>query len=374
MRELAAVFLALGATAFGGPAAHIALMERELVERRRWIDRRDFLDLLAVANLIPGPTSTELAMHVGRRRGGWPGLVVAGVAFILPAALMVGVLAALYVRYGPTPVVGSVLAAVQPVVVIVVLQAIVPLGRAAITSVATAAVAVAAALAAPFLGEIAVLIAAGVVMLLVARRPRAAAGAAALVAALVGGVVVLAQSAGGVSVTLPDVAAYFARVGSLLFGSGYVLLPVLQGDLVERLGWLTDRQLLDAIATGQATPGPLFTTATFIGYLLAGSAGAVVATVAMFTPAFIASALSTLGYERLRHSAAARRFLDGVNAAAVALIVVVLITLARSSWTSWTAALLAVAAAVALFVYRMSSALVLATAAVAGVILSLLRG
>jgi chromate transporter len=210
-----------------------------------------------------------------------------------------------------------------------------------------------------------VLIAAGVVMLLAVRRPRAAAGAVALVAAL-GGCVVMAQGGGTGAIALPDVAAYFARVGALLFGSGYVLLPVLQGDLVERLGWLTDRQLLDAIATGQATPGPLFTTATFIGYLLAGSTGAVVATVAMFTPAFIASALSSLGYERLRHSAAARRFLDGVNAAAVALIGLVLVDLARSSWTSWRALLLVGLAAVALFGLRLSSGLVLLAAAGVG--------
>jgi chromate transporter len=280
---------------------------------------------------------------------------------------MVGVLAALYVRYGPTPLAGAVLAAVQPVVVIVVLQAVVPLGRAAVTSVPTAIVALLAAVAAPYLGEITVLIGAGLAMLLIPGRPRAL---AALL--LIAGAAVAAQQQAPPSVALAELAGYFARVGALLFGSGYVLLPVLQGDLVERLGWLTDRQLLDAIATGQATPGPLFTTATFIGYLLGGAAGAVVATVAMFTPAFVASALSTLGYERLRRSTAARRFLDGVNAAAVALIVLVVIALARSSWTSWRAVLLAALAALALFVFRVSSGTVLAAAALIGLLVGLL--
>jgi chromate transporter len=369
MRELATVFLALGATAFGGPAAHIALMERELVERRGWLPRRDFLDLLAVANLVPGPTSTELAMHIGRRRGGWPGLLVAGVAFILPAALMVGALAALYVRYGPAPLVGSVLSALQPVVVIVVLQAIVPLARAAVTDAATVAVAVGTVLAAPWLGEIGVLIAAGVVMLVAGHRRRVAAVAALSVAsaALAG----YAQTRGA-AVALPDIAGYFARVGSLLFGSGYVLLPVLQGDLVERLGWLTGRQLLDAVAVGQATPGPLFTTATFIGFLLGGAGGAVVATIAMFTPAFLFCALSTVAYERLRTSPHARRFLDGVNAAAVALVGVVVVTLAQTAWTGVPAVLLAAGAAAALFLLRFSSGLVLAGAALIGLLLGLL--
>ena len=370
MRELAAVFLWLGATAFGGPAAHVALMERELVERRGWLSRRDFLDLLAVANLIPGPTSTELAMHVGRRRGGWPGLVVAGVAFILPAALMVGALAALYVRYGPTPLVGSVLASLQPVVVIVVLQAVVPLARSAITSAAAAGVAVGALLAAPFLGEIAALILAGVVMLTVGARP-ARAGVVAVVLAVSTGVALAAQTALP-TVRLPELAAYFGRVGSLLFGSGYVLLPVLEGDLVDRLGWLTHQQLLDAIAVGQATPGPLFTTATFIGFLMGGAGGAVVATVAMFTPAFVFCAVSTLAYERLRASAQARRFLDGVNAAAVALIALVLVTLAPAAWASAGAVLLAAAAAAALFLLRLGSGLVLVAAALIGLILGLL--
>ena len=364
--EVAVLFLRLGATAFGGPAAHIALIDRECVERRRWMTREQFLEVLGVANLIPGPTSTELAMHVGRLRAGWLGLVVAGVAFIAPAALLVGVLAWIYVRTGTLPVTGGVLAAVQPVVIVIVLQAIVPLGRTALRSVPLAVLA-AASVAAALAGvpEIYVLLAAGLVH---------AAGRAALGTLLIAGgsVALLAQTAGG-SPAARDVAAYFLRVGSLLFGSGYALLPVLQDDLVSRLHWLTEQQLLDAIAAGQATPGPVFTTATFVGYLLGGPSMAVVATVAMFLPAFVCSALSALMLERLGRSRVVRSFLDGVNAAAVALIVVVLVMLGRVAFASPVGIAFGVAAAVAVFAIGAPSSLVLLAAAVGGAIYGVAR-
>ena len=362
LAEVGALFLRLGVTAFGGPAAHIALIERECVARRGWITREQFLDVLGVANLIPGPTSTELAMHVGRARAGWAGLVVAGVAFITPAALLVGLLAAVYVRTGDLPVVRGILAAVQPVVVVIILQALVPIARSALRSVPLAMIAVAAGIiaAAEIIPEIRLLFLVGLAHMLVAWR---------------GGTVVLLVAAASSAVAAqgalmpaaaPDVVAYFLRVGSLLFGSGYVLLPVLHGDLVERFRWLTDRQLLDAVAAGQATPGPVFTTATFIGYLLGGPGMAAAATVAMFLPAFVFSALSALVLDRLRASTAARAFLDGVNAAAVALIAVVLITLARAAFTGALPVALAAGAAVAVFLLRLNSSLVLLAAALVG--------
>lgn len=366
--QVVALFLRLGATAFGGPAAHIALIERECVQRRRWITREQFLDVLGVANLVPGPTSTELAMHVGRLRAGWPGLVGAGVAFILPAALLIGLLAALYVRAGDLPVARGVSAAIQPVVIVMVLQALLSIGPAAVRSVPLVLIALGATGAAlAGVPEILVLLASGAVPLVASLGNRRGTGQKALIVSLTmatGGALLLAAE--GDRVPLIDVFGYFLRVGSLLFGSGYVLLPVLQGDLVERLGWLTDRQLLDAIAAGQATPGPLFTTATFIGYLLGGPSTAVIATVAMFLPAFVFTALSSLVLERLRASRYARAFLDGVNAAAVALIVVVVLTLARTAFSGALPIAVGILAAVAILIARLNPSWVLLAAAVTG--------
>ena len=367
--EVTALFLRLGATAFGGPAAHIALIERECVQRRRWMTPQRFLDVLSVSHLIPGPTSTELAMHVGRIRAGWPGLLAAGLAFILPAAVLIGLLAALYVHAGDLPVVRGVSMAIQPVVIVMVLQALVSIGPGALRSLPLALLAVVAAVAAlAGVPEILVLLAAGVVPLLAALGGRGTASGITLLGALAvatGGVMLMAAEPES-GVPALDVFGYFLRVGSLLFGSGYVLLPVLQGDLVERLAWLTDRQLLDAIAAGQATPGPLFTTATFIGYLLGGPAVAVTATVAMFLPAFVCAALSSLVLDRLAASRYARAFLDGVNAAAIALIAVTVITLARTAFSGALPVVIGGAALIALLVARLNPSWVLLAAALVG--------
>jgi chromate transporter len=368
LAEVAGIFFRLGCTAFGGPAAHVALIERECVQRRAWITRQQFLDLLGVANLIPGPTSTELAMHVGRRRAGWPGLVVAGLAFIVPGAIIVGVLAAIYQRAGDLPVARGVAEAVKPVVIVLVLQALVPLGRSAIRSVPMAMVAIAVALmAAVGIPEIRILLFAGVAHMIVGRTATVSAMTVLLIAPAT------VAAAGAVSgVSLGDLAAYFLRTGSLLFGSGYVLLPVLEGDLVQRQGWLTQEQLLDAIAAGQATPGPVFTTATFVGYLLGGPWAALVATTAMFLPAFVFSALSSAVLDRLTGSRAATAFLQGVNAAAVALIAVVLVRLATTAFTGPASILIGLIAAGAILFGRMNPALVLAAAAGLGAVLAVL--
>ena len=346
----------------------MALIERECVQRRGWITRQRFLDLLGVANLIPGPTSTELAMHVGRQRAGWPGLIVAGLAFIVPGALIVGVLAAIYQRAGDLPIARGVADAVKPVVIVLVLQALVPLGRSAIRSVPMAMVAIAVALmAAAGIPEIRILLFAGVAHMIVGRTAAVTAAAVLLIAPAA---VTAAGTAAGVS--LGDLAAYFLRTGSLLFGSGYVLLPVLEGDLVHRQGWLTQEQLLDAVAAGQATPGPVFTTATFIGYLLGGPLAAVVATTAMFLPAFVFSALSAAVLDRLTRSRVAVAFLQGVNAAAVALIAVVLVRLATAAFTGPVSVIIGVIAAGAILYLRVNASLVLAAAAVAGAVLAVL--
>ena len=362
--ELALAFVRLGLTAFGGPAVHIALMEEEFVRRRGWISRERFLDVLGASSLIPGPTSTELAMHIGLNRAGWAGLLVAGVAFIAPAALLVGLLAALYVRLGELPAFDGVLRALKPVVVVVVLAALVGLARTAVRTVPIAVLAIAAALLA-FAGmhEVQVLLLVGVVNVVLGRKR------AASIAVMAVGAGVTLSAAGAAAVTVPSLFAYFVRAGSVIFGSGYVLFAVLRGDLVERYRWLTEAQLLDAIAVGQVTPGPVFTSATFIGYLLGGSTGAIAATVGIFLPAFAFTAVSARLLQRLHHSSIARAFLDGVSAAAVALIAVVVLALARAAITDLATAALAVVAAVLIVWLRWNSAWVILGAALIGFLL-----
>ncbi len=389
LAALARLFLRLGATAFGGPAVHIAMMEDEVVRRRQWLSREEFLDFVGAVNLIPGPNSTELAIHIGYRRAGWAGLLVAGACFILPAALIVTAVAWAYVRYGSLPQLSGILYGVKPVVIAIIAQAIWSLGRSAVRSVWLALVGLAAG-AAALLGvnEILVLALCGFVVMLVrlTRTGVAASGWVPLIASLQvdsarratgtgsGSVGAGATSAGIAGATVAMVSApfdlwslftSFVRIGSLLFGSGYVLLALLQADFVDRMHWLTEQQLLDAIAIGQVTPGPLFTTATFIGYILGGASGAAVATIGIFLPAFVFVALSGAIIPRIRRSPLAGAFLDGVNVASLALMAVVTVELATSGVTDWLTLALAVVSAVLLLRYRVNSAwLILAGAAV----------
>jgi chromate transporter len=266
LTTLAGVFLRLGLTAFGGPAAHIALMEDEFVRRRKWVTSEELLDLIGAANLIPGPNSTEVAIHIGHRVAGWPGLIVAGACFILPAAIIVALLAWAYVAFGTLPAAVGLLYGVKPVVIAVVAQALLKLGGTAIKSWQLALLGiVAVVLVALGVDELIVLFGAGLLAATVRGRKRpdtpalVVLGAPALPAA--------------VGYGLWPLFLVFLKIGSVLFGSGYVLLAFLRTDLVERLHWLTEEQLLDAVAVGQVTPGPVFTTATFIGYLLEGPLG-----------------------------------------------------------------------------------------------------
>ena len=316
-------------------------MRDEFVRRRGWLDDTAFLDLVGAANLIPGPTSTELAMHVGHRRLGWAGLVVAGLAFLLPAVAIVAVLAWLYVEQGSRPEVGAVLAGVAPVVVAVIAHAGWSLARA-VARTRTAAVILVLAIVAVLGGvpEVAVLLGAGVLRML-SSLPRWLRTSTASVAVLEGVTVSVPgwTPAGVVAIAAPVVTAVtplgiltvFLKVGAVLFGSGYVLVALLRSELVEGVGWLTERQLVDAVAVGQATPGPLFSTATFIGYVLAGPVGAALATIGVFLPAFLAVAVSIPLLARLRRARPARAFLDGVNVAAIALLAVVAVQLAVAS-------------------------------------------
>jgi chromate transporter len=358
LAELATLFLRLGITAFGGPAAHIAMMRDEVVDRRNWLTDAEFLDLLAATHLIPGPNSTEMAIHLGYRRGGLPGLLVAGACFILPACLIVGMIAWGYVRYGDTPQVGWLMSGIGPVIIAIVAQALWKLGKSALTGVFPTMVAlVVAALALAGFDELALLGGAAGVSLLsgVTRSGTAAAVLTALIAAPAALGAATLQTATEAPVTLTRLGLFFLKVGSVLFGSGYVLLAFLRADLTDGWGWLTDQQLIDAITVGQVTPGPVFTTATFIGYLLAGWPGAVVATIGIFAPGFVFVALSHPFIPRLRASPVAGALLDGVVAASLGLMAAVTWQLARSAILDPPSLLLALAAAVGLSRWQLSS-------------------
>jgi chromate transporter len=363
LREVLLVFLKLGAVGFGGPAAHVAMMEDEVVRRRRWVSREHFLDLLGATNLIPGPNSTEMAIHLGYVRAGWPGLMAAGVGFIAPAMLIVLGLAAAYRRYGELPDARWLLYGVKPVIIAVVVQALWGLGRQALRTPRAAAVALAvAALSAWGVNEVALLFGAALVL----AGARLAGPVAAGLAGAPGTAWAAAPAAAvaGVPPSLFSLSLIFLKVGSILFGSGYVLLAFLRPDLVERTGWLGDRELLDAIAVGQITPGPVLTTATFVGYLLAGVPGGVLATAAIFLPAFVFVALSNPLIPRLRRSRWAAGFLDGANAASVALMGIVTWQLGRAALVDWLTGAVAAVAAVLLVGFRVSSVwLILAGAA-----------
>lgn len=367
-RELCWTFLKLGVIGFGGPAAHLALMRQELVVRKRWLSDQEFVDLLGATNLIPGPNSTEMAIHIGYVRCGWRGLLAAGVCFILPAALIVTCIAWLYVQYGQLPEVEGVLRGVKPVIIVIVLQALWGLGRAVLTRpTAVAAAAVSATLNALGVNELAVLFGSGAALALwrsMARGPNKT----RLFAALPIPGLLIATSTAVATFSFSGLFWTFLKIGSVLFGSGYVLLAFLRADFVERFGWLTEAQLLDAVAVGQATPGPIFTTATFIGYVLAGFPGAVVATVGIFLPSFFFVALSGAIVARIRRSPRAGAFLDGVNAASLALMAVVTWQLARTTVVDVSSVAIALTAAVALVWLRLNVTWLIAGGSVIGLL------
>jgi chromate transporter len=372
--EIAQLFGKLGTIAFGGPAAHIAMMEDEVVRRRRWLTRDQFLDYLGATNLIPGPNSTELAIHIGHARRGWPGLLVAGIAFILPASVIVAAVAWGYVRYRSLPEVEGLLYGVKPVVMAVVAQALWSLGRTAVKSGVLAIMGVAATLSvAAGVHELIVLTVSGALTVFIhlAPRVRQIHGAAIVPGAWLERAALTAAGSGAAIASVAAVSLWplflvFAKAGAVLFGSGYVLLAFLRADLVERLGWLSEPQLLDAVAIGQVTPGPVFTTATFIGYVLAGPTGAMVATVGIFLPAFIFVALSGPLVPRLRRSPIAGVVLDGVNVASLALMAAVSWQLGRAALVDPVAVALALVSLIALVYFRINSAYLIAAGAAIG--------
>jgi chromate transporter len=359
LADLGLLFLKLGTIGFGGPAAHIAMMEDEVVRRRRWLSREEFLDLLGATNLIPGPNSTEMAIHIGHRRAGWIGLLIAGSCFILPAALIVTGFAWAYVRYGTVPQAGALLYGVKPVIIAIVLQALWGFAREALKTRLLVMIG-AAGMVLVFWGinELAILLGAGIVAGIgnhltnrIKRHNLLSRGAPFILIAQAAA----ASASTAVAVGLWPLFLFFLKIGSILYGSGYVLLAFLRADLVERWHWLSEAQLLDAIAVGQVTPGPVFTTATFIGYLLGGFDGAIVATIGIFLPAFFFVALSGPLVPRIRASAAAGAFLDGVNAASLALMAVVTWQLANAAVVDLTTVALLVISLILLVRYRLNS-------------------
>lgn len=374
LKELATVFFKLGTIAFGGPAAHIAMMDDEVVKRRQWMSHEKLLDLLGVTSLIPGPNSTELAIHIGYERAGWRGLLIAGTSFILPAVLIVWGIAALYVRYQQLPEMEWLLYGVKPVIIAIVLQALWKLGKTAAKDIPTI-IAGLAVVVLFFLGldEILLLLLAGLGVMLVKTWQRRGNGTIApLLLPLVGTVAQSGETGALSAPTWLNIFLIFLKIGSVLYGSGYVLLAFLQRELVERSQWLSAQELLDAVAVGQLTPGPVFTTATFIGYLLARNLGAIAATVGIFLPAFVLVAVINPWVPKLRRSPWASGFLDGVNAASLGLMAVVTWKLGEAALVDWLTIGLAIASAVLLFRFKVNSAWLVLGGSVAGLITRLL--
>jgi len=364
--EIAWAFLRLGLMAFGGAVAHIALMEDEFVRRRAWLSREEFVDRVGAVNLLPGPSSTEMVIYLGYLRGGFPGLLIAGAAFILPSAVMMLAMAWIYVRYGAMPQIAGILWGVKAVVVILIAQAVWSLGKTVLKSRELMVIAaIVLGLAAMHVATLALLIGTGVAWIVANRfgQKRAGAGAAAI------GALRAAGSAAAVAgIPLTGLFVYFLKIGGLLFGSGYVLLAVLREDLVTRMHWLSETQLLDAIAVSQGTPGPFFTVATFLGYVLSGWRGAGLATFGMFVPAFLYVAVTAGVLPRMRKSPTAGVFLDGVNAAAVALMAFVGFQFARAAVLTPLAAAIAAVSAILLLRYRVNSGWLVLGGAVCGLI------
>jgi chromate transporter len=352
--DVAAVFLKIGLTAFGGPAAHIAMMHDEIVERRKWIDDQHFLDLLGATNLIPGPNSSEMSMHIGYVRGGLIGLIIGGMCFLLPSMVIVLGIAWAYVEYGSTPAAGWLLDGIKPVIIPLIIAALWSLGQKAVKGALTGFIGI-AALVLYFFGInfVILLLGGGLAVMLVKNAPRLKEASWLRLLLPVIGLPAAAEAATGFSMWKMFLS--FVKVGLLMYGSGYTLFAYLHADLVESTRWLTEKQLIDAIAAGQMTPGPLSTSATFIGYLLGGVPGAIIATFGIYIPAFVVVALSNPLIPRIRHSPWASGFLDGVNVAALGLMAAVTWELAQAAFPDLFAVVIGLVAAFMLFRYRVNS-------------------
>ena len=377
LREVALLFLKLGATSFGGPAAHIAMMHLEIVERRKWLDDQEFLDLLGATNIIPGPNSTEMAIHIGYLQAGWLGLITAGVCFIAPAMLIVLALAWVYVSYGSTPQAQWLLYGIKPVVIAIIAQAIWNLGRKAAKNLLLAVSGLLILILYFFfnVNELVLLFGGGLIIMVLAnlqamkgRRLKSL-----LIPPLFEFNSLPVSALAAVPYNLPLLFLTFLKIGAILYGSGYVLIAFLRADFVTGLGWLTDRQLIDAIAVGQVTPGPLFTSATFIGYILGGVPGALLATFGIFLPSFIFVAISNPFIPKMRNSVWVGSFLDGINIASLSLMTAVTFQLGSASLIDLPTILIALISLGVLLRFKIKPTWLIAGGAIFGLLFSVIR-
>ena len=366
LKEVVLLFLKMGFTAFGGPAVHLGIMHDEVVKRRKWMNDEQFLDLVGATNLIPGPNSTEMTIHLGYLRAGWPGFILGGISFILPAVLMVMGLAWSYQKYGAAPEVTWVLYAVKPVVIAIILKALWSLGKKAVKDLLTG-ITVAVVMILNLIGAdtLVLLFSAGLIVMLIRNLGLLKKNPPNLK-------VFLPLSLPSAATLVPKVFSLstlfltFLKIGSVLYGGGYVLLAFLRSDFVVRLGWLTEKQLIDAVAIGQVTPGPLFTTATFIGYILAGVPGAILSTVGIFLPSFFFVAISNRFIPKMRQSIWFSEFLNGVNAASIGLMAAVTIQLAKAVFVDLTSVILATLSLILVVFTKISATWIILAAVVFG--------
>jgi chromate transporter len=365
LKELAGLFTKLGLTAFGGPVAHIAMMQREVVEKRKWMDHQHFMDLIGATNLIPGPNSTEMAIHIGHERAGWKGLVVAGCCFILPAVLITGVIAWLYQIYGQLPQTKPFIYGIKPAIIAIIIAAVFPLARKSLKNTELCIIGIISLIASiAGLNEIAVMFGAGFIVLLLFMVRKQSAGLKSYLPFMYLNIPLLSQDN-------MKIFWIFLKIGAILYGSGYVLFAFLDTELVAK-GMLTRTQLIDAIAVGQFTPGPVFSSVTFIGWQMNGAAGAILATIAVFLPSFIFVALLNPLVPRMRNSGFFSAFLDGVNIASVAIILTVCISFARETILDWRTILIAIVSLFVTFGFRkINTVFVIVGSAVLGYVLQL---
>jgi chromate transporter len=374
-KEVALLFLKLGAFSFGGPAAYIAIMQRETVRNRNWVDDQTFLDLVGATNLIPGPNATEMAIHLGLRRAGWRGFLSAGVLFIIPGMLATLVLAWAYVQFGSLPEVGWVLYGIKPVIIAVILQALWDLGKKAVKGWVTALVGI-GVIAIYMLGlnEILLLFAGAAVTLAIYAIRRYHGKSAVAVVGLPLFKLPLTAIAGVVGFSQTTLFLTFLKIGAVLYGSGYVLVAFMRSEFVTRLGWITNQQLLDAIAVGQATPGPVFSSATFVGYLVGSWPGALLATLGIFLPSFVFVALLSRILPWSKKSPWARNFLDGMNVASLGLMAAVTWELGRAGVVDIFTIVLALVSLVLVLRFKVNSVWLILGGGVLGVGWKLLMG
>lgn len=373
LKEITLVFLKLGATAFGGPAAHVAMMEEEIISKRKWISKEKFMDFYGATNLLPGPNSTELAIHLGYERGGILGLILGGVSFILPAMLSVIILAIVYTRYGELPEISGISYGIKPVVIAIILQALIRLAKSALKNIPIIVISIIVVILS-FLGlhEILLLASAGVIIMLIENRKKIKDNKLPMFATYIPIFSTAINANGDKHISLPGIFLNFLKIGSVLYGSGYVILAFIEADFVDRLGLISSEQLIDAVSVGQITPGPVFTTATFVGYIIKGLPGAILATIGIFLPAFILVGALNRIIPKLRESTWFGGFLDGLNGASLALMAVVNWKLGVSSIIDLPTAILAGISLLLVFRFKINSAWLILGGGLIGYLLTLL--